>query len=188
MWPALEEYGKTALKTVFSPFVMLRLMDLNGEKLNYEAIELIHSLETGRKKDVRKTVMPSVGQLKKAAAVVERYGKFIVPYTCGVALETGAGKNYFDPEQVIPLLLESFGLDGLATEAPARLAQAIDGSQFSKSIGFILYGLKLANFRPKCPFTEKPLHSPDGKNTTLQSRDYQMPLMIVIGKEDGRNI
>jgi hypothetical protein len=109
----------------------------------------------------------------------------VVPYTCGVTFGTGAEKVSFDPEQVIPLLLEAFGLDGLDPEAPARLAQAIDGSRFSKTIGFILYGLKPADFRAKCPFTKKPLHSPDGKNTSLQSRDWQMPLMVVIGKEDG---
>ena len=83
---------------------MLRLMDLNGGKLNYETIELIRLLETGGKKYVQNTVMPSVGQLKKAAALVEQYGKFVVPYTCGVTLDTGAEKISFDPEQVIPLM------------------------------------------------------------------------------------
>jgi hypothetical protein len=183
--PALEEYGKNAMKIVFSPFAMLRLMDLNGGKLNYEAIELIRSLETEGKKYVRNTVMPSVGRLKKAAALVEKYGNFVCPYSCGVTAETGAEKVSFDPEEVIPLLMGAFGLDGLDPAAPALFAQAIDGSRFSKSIGFILYGLKPADFRAKCPFTRKSLHSPDGKNTSLQSRNYQIPLMIVIGKEDG---
>jgi hypothetical protein len=183
--PALEEYGKNQMKIVFSPFAMLRLMDLNGGKLNYEAIELIRSLETGGKKYVRNTVMPSVGKLKKAAALVERYGKLVVPYLCGVTNDTGAEKVSFDPKQVITLLLEAFGLDGFSPDAPARLAQAIDGSRFSKSIGFILYGLKPADFRATCPFSKKALHSPDGKNTFLQSREYQIPLMVVIGKEDG---
>jgi hypothetical protein len=41
MRPSLEEFGKKAIQIIFSPFVMLRLMDLNGGKLNYEAIELI---------------------------------------------------------------------------------------------------------------------------------------------------
>ena len=47
---SLEEFGKKAMQIFFSPFAMLRLMYLNGGKLNYEAIELIRSLETQWKK------------------------------------------------------------------------------------------------------------------------------------------
>jgi hypothetical protein len=89
MQPALEEYGKRAL------------------------------LETGEKKYICHMVMPYIGQLKKAAALVERYRKFVVPYTCGITFATGAENILFDPEQVIPLLLEAFGLNGLDPEAPA---------------------------------------------------------------------
>jgi hypothetical protein len=64
----------------------------------------------------------------------------------------------------------------------------IDGSRFSKHIGFILYGLKLNNYAAKCPWTKKPIFTADGtgKNLSmLQSKNCQINLKIVlIGKED----
>jgi hypothetical protein len=62
-------YGKVHFcKDIFSPFVVLRKMDLEGGcKLNYEVIELLRELETNGEKNVRNTLIPTVGELKRAA-------------------------------------------------------------------------------------------------------------------------
>ena len=178
-------YGRMHFrKNVFNPFSVLRKMDLEGGKLNYEAIELLRELETDGEKNVRNTLIPTVGELKKAAKLVEEYGKYIAPFTCGVT-EKGAEKVDFDPEHVIRILLEAADLLGL--DRKVILSQAIDGSRFSKHIGFILYGLKLNDYAAKCPWTKKPLFTVDGEgkcSSQLQSKNTQIPLKVVIGKED----
>jgi hypothetical protein len=185
MMEQMLTYGKAHLrKNVFNPFAVLRKMDLEGGKLNYEAIELLRELETKGEKNIRNTVIPTVGELKKAAKLVEEYGRHIAPFACGVT-EKGAEKIEFDPEHVIRILLESADLLGL--DRKVILSQAIDGSRFSKHIGFILYGLKLNDYAAKCPWTKKPLFTVDGEgkcSSQLQSKNTQIPLKVVIGKED----
>ena len=66
----MVEYGKNHYRTKgFDPFLVLCMMDLEGGKLNYEAIGLLRTLETNGKKYTRNTLIPSVGELKKAAEV-----------------------------------------------------------------------------------------------------------------------
>jgi hypothetical protein len=135
---------------------MLRLMDLNRGISIMKPINLIHSLEMEGKNYVRNMVVPSIRWLKKADTLVEKYGNFVCPYLCGVSAETGAEKVSFDPEEVIPLLMFLFALDGLDPAAPSLFTQVIDGSCFLKSLGFILYGLKSVDFRVKCLFSKNP--------------------------------
>jgi hypothetical protein len=181
----IVEYGKDFLRNnVFDPFSVLRLMDLEGGKLNYEAIGLLRQLETNGKKHMRHTLIPSVGELKKAAKLVEELGTYIAPFTSGVT-DKGAEKVEFEPADVIKILLEAADL--LCLDRRVILSQAIDGSRFSKHIGFILYGLKLNDYAAKCPWTKKPMFTADGtgKNSSmLQSKNCQIVLKIVIGKED----
>jgi hypothetical protein len=181
----LVGFGKNYLRqNVFDPFSVLRLMDLEGGKLNYEAIGLLRQLETKGEKYQRNTLIPSVGELKKVAKLVESLGQIIAPYTAGVT-ENGAEKVEFAPEDVIKILLEAADLLGL--DRKVILSQAMDGSRFSKQIGFILYGLKLNDYAAKCPWTKKPLFTVDAAGafrSQLQSKNTQIILKIVIGKED----
>ena len=181
----LVGFGKNYLRqNVFDPFSVLRLMDLEGGKLNYEAIGLLRQLETKGEKYQQNTLIPSVGELKKVAKLVESLGKIIAPYTAGVT-ENGAEKVEFAPEDVIKILLEAADLLGL--DRKVILSQAMDGSRFSKQIGFILYGLKLNDYAAKCPWTKKPLFTADAAGafrSQLQSKNTQIVLKIVIGKED----
>jgi hypothetical protein len=181
----IVEYGKNHYRTkVFDPFSVLRMMDLEGGKLNYDAIGLLRTLETKGQKYTRNTLIPSVGELKKVARLVEDFGKYIAPFTCGVT-DQGAEKVEFEPADVVKILLEAADLLGL--DRKVILSQAIDGSRFSKHIGFILYGLKLNDYAAKCPWTKKPMFTPDGtgKNVSmLQSKNCQIAIKIVIGKED----
>jgi hypothetical protein len=147
-------------QNVFNPFAVLRKMDLEGRKLNYEAIELLRELETDSEKNICNTLVPTVGELKKAAKLVEEYEWGIAPFTCGVTKKAGAEKVEFDPEHVILILLESADLLGL--DRKVILSQVIDGSCFCKHIGSILYVLKLNNYAAKCPWTKRPLFTVDG--------------------------
>ena len=108
----------------------------------------------------------------------------LASYTAGVT-ENGLEKAEFAPEDVIKILLEAADLLGL--DRKGILSQAMDGSHFSKHIGFILYGLKLYDYAAKCPWTKKPLFTADDAGafrSQLQSKNTQIVLKIVIGKED----
>eukprot|EP00978_Attheya_sp_CCMP212_P007077 scaffold16508_cov35-Attheya_sp.AAC.2 len=152
----IVDFGKNHLRqNVFDPFSVLRLMDLEGGKLNYESMGLLRQLETGGKKHVQNTLIPSVGELKKVAKLVESLGKIIAPYRTGVT-DKGAEKVEFEPEDVIKILLEAADLLGL--DRRVILSQAIDGSRFTDGAG---------SFRSQ-----------------LQSKNCQIALKLVIGKED----
>jgi hypothetical protein len=133
---------------------------------------------------MQKMLIPYVGKLKKAAKLVEELGKHIAPFTSGV-MDKGAEKVEFEAADIIKILLEAADLLGL--DHGIILSQAIDGSRFSKLVGFILYGLKLNNYTVKCPWTKKPMFTADGTGkhwSMLQSKNCQITLKIVIGKED----
>jgi hypothetical protein len=88
----IVEYGKEFFRNnVFDPFSVLCLMDLEGGKLKYKASGLLCQLETNGKKHMRNTLIPSVGELKKAAKLVEELGTYIAPFTSGVT-DKGAEK------------------------------------------------------------------------------------------------
>jgi hypothetical protein len=109
----IVDYGKEYYRNnVFNPFSVLHLMDLEGGKLNYEAKGLLRQLETDGKKYLWNTMIPSVGELKKAAKLVEELGKYITPYKAGVT-DKGAEKVEFEPADVIEILLEAADLLGL---------------------------------------------------------------------------
>jgi hypothetical protein len=117
-------------------------MDLEGGKLNYEAMGLLRQLETKGEKYQHNTLIPSVDELKKVANLVESLGKIIVSYTACI-MDKRQEKIEFEPKDVVKILLEAADLLGL--DRWVILSQAMDGSHFSKQIGFILYGLKLNN-------------------------------------------
>jgi hypothetical protein len=68
-------------KHVFSGPKILRMMDMHGGTVSYEAIRLLRELETGGEKWKHNTVIPSTSELKRCAAIVEKYGDKVCPFT-----------------------------------------------------------------------------------------------------------
>ena len=117
-------------------------------------------------------------ELKTYADLVARVTKSTSGTTNGEVIE-------FDAKQVTKIVLEGSGLDKLATDSePARMSQAIDGSRFSPNLHFVMYGIKINDPRGMDPWTKQPLINlaPGGKST-LQSRNNQVPLKIIIARE-----
>jgi hypothetical protein len=60
-------------KKVFTPFNVIQQMNLTGGTMNYEALEVLHRIESNGKKYSR-GILPSSGSCKQAATKVEALG------------------------------------------------------------------------------------------------------------------
>jgi hypothetical protein len=64
--PSIIDAAKKWLRrNVFSPWKVLKAMDLAGGSLNYKRIEVIRGLETGGKCYYRGSVLPSTAEIKR---------------------------------------------------------------------------------------------------------------------------
>jgi hypothetical protein len=68
-------------KHVFTPWAILREMDISGGTLSYEGIEVLRSVETKGKKSVRGGVIPCAADLKRWARMVEAFAEPLCPFT-----------------------------------------------------------------------------------------------------------
>ena len=109
--------------------------------------------------------------------------------TLDVLLQVGHsndGNEYikFDLKQALRCVLEGSGLDKVTDpNNPVCLSQVMDGSYFTSSIGFVMYGIKMNDPRALDPWTKLPIIDPSSLKSILQSRNNQVPLKIIIGKE-----
>jgi hypothetical protein len=184
---AIDDTVVANIQKCFSPFRILKIMDRTGGKLNLEAISLLRSLEIddkAKKGHHHNTILPSEHSLKVMTQLLQEAGKTIAPFTMGQT-ENNQESLEFSSENVVKVLLEATKMDQIdsSTEGTqVKMAQAIDGSRFSTNLQFVMYGLKLSDPRARCPWTKAPLFDPRGE-TTLQSRNNQIPLKIVLGSE-----
>lgn len=180
----LQKFKNQLGSTTFHPFKVLELMDMSGSKLNYECFDLLRSLETDNRDTRRMTIIPSSARLKRVAATVERVGDRLVPFKLTAATSSSVGESVeFNPEKVLKVILRASNLNNLPAGETAILSQAIDGSRFSHNINFIMYGIKINDPRASCPWTKLPLFSADGTKSKIQSRNNQIPLKLLIGRE-----
>jgi hypothetical protein len=79
--PFLVSMAKEWLrKHVFTPWAILREMDLAGGTLSYEGIEVLRKVETKGKKCFRGSVIPSSTEIQRAARMVERFAHPLCPF------------------------------------------------------------------------------------------------------------
>ena len=167
--------------TVFSPQNLLKAMDMNGGQLSMAGIEVMREMEADGKKWFRDSLIPSSAEIKRACRVVETYATSVVPYKHG-HLENGGEFVEWDAEKMIVAILGGFGLIEIAKGRPVKLNHSIDGSQISKNVTHVTYGLKVADKAATCPFKKQPIFA-NANETTLQSRNNCFPLKIVMARE-----
>jgi hypothetical protein len=65
---------------IYSPWKILHVMDKKGRKISLEAIDLLRTLETDKKKCVSDTILCSSASVQCVPRIVEAFGNFFVPY------------------------------------------------------------------------------------------------------------
>ena len=157
-------------KTVFTPFNILREMDMAGGKLNYAGIEVLRVVECGGKPKRKHTMIPSTSAIQRCAQYIEQFAEYVVPFHPIRNPKDGAEGFYFRAADVFVAILKAANmLDGEARTRAIQFAQSLDGATLSKSLSHVLGGLK---FNDK----SSPLKA--------QSRDMVFPPVCVIGREN----
>ena len=145
-------FRKYLRDNVFTPFNILKRMDLAGGRLNFGGIEVLRSVETDGISHTR-TILPSTSALQECAKAIEQFGSKLFPYKLMRHKEDGSEGFSFRASDVMSGILVASGcLHGDAQWGPIRLAQSLDGALFTKNLSHTLGGLKFND--PSNPFAQ----------------------------------
>jgi hypothetical protein len=187
--------------TVFTPWKILKAMDLAGFNLSLAGIEVLRRVGVAGK--YMRGIIPSKSTILRSARKVEAAAAPFCPFTM-------IGRTFRDEESVLPAndsdadneigegfefdaikvtktLFEAFGLAGVSKRRPVELGLASDGAQLTNTISHVAAGLKFNDMAMCDPITRSPLllHSPD---SLVQSRNLCFPLHIVIAKDNKKTL
>ncbi len=173
-----QEYYRT---NIFSPQNLLKLMDINGGQLSMSSIDLLRTLDTEGIKYCHQSILPSTASIQRAAEVVDKVAKELVPFKESV-LEDGSEVCEFNVPAVIALMIKAFGLEGASKKRRIRINQASDGAKLTNNLHHTTFGVKMIDYGARDPHTKQLIYG--SKNaSTIQSRDYCFPLNIIMAKE-----
>jgi hypothetical protein len=175
----IERARKYYQENVFTPFNVLRAMDLGGGRLSYEGLEVVRTLESSGKKYSR-GIIPSSASVKRIAAKVEHFGNGKCPFTLR---QTSQGEAVrFDYAKKLDCMAEAFHLREVGKLRPLSIGFSIDGASFSKNLDITIGGCRITDREARDPLTQALiLHDPN--NMKAQSRTLCEPMDLVIGKE-----
>jgi hypothetical protein len=186
----LKQAKRYFKEEVFTPWKMLRCMDVNGGKISLESINLLRTIETDGKKYVSNTILWSSLTLKQVAKLVKEYANRIgLPYSIDRCPENiGSGEVILSPPiPVLKLVMKATTLFEEAKKRRITTPQFCDGAQVSRNLGVIIYGIKIADRAAVCPLSKRPvwLCTEDGQSaqSLIQSYKNCIPLTLIVGKE-----
>ena len=168
---------------LFHPLDILKSMDLSGGILGYEGIKILRGVETRGVKFLR-SILPSTGELQRAAALVEKVADIECPLKKEI-LDLGDKKVEsisLDIPTVIKLLIDAFGLKEVALVRPVALVQTMDGANLSKNENHTSMGIRLIDIETKDPVTNEFLFKDEGLGK-IQSRDWCIPVQTIFSNE-----
>jgi hypothetical protein len=167
-------------ENVFTPYNVLREMDLAGGTLSYAGIDVLRRVETGGVKRFRGSMIPSKSEIKRMASLVEWFARPRCPFA---VKQTSKGEAVeFDYAKSMLCITQAFHLDDVGKRRSLSVASSIDGASLTKNISMIAGGIKIIDRGARCPLTRKPLL--DNPTTmTAQSRNLCIPLKIMMGRE-----
>jgi hypothetical protein len=76
----LKKSKKILRATVFTPYAILQQMDEHGGTLSYEGLKVLRKVESLGKKRYYGGLIPSDGEIRRAAQEVERVGRVLCPF------------------------------------------------------------------------------------------------------------
>jgi hypothetical protein len=165
---------------VFTPYNVLREMDLSGGTLSYEGIDVLRRVETAGLKWYRGSMIPSKSEIKRMASMVEWYARPHCPFTLK---ETTNGESVeFNYAKAMLCIAQAFHLDKVGKVRSLSLASSIDGASLTKNLSMIAGGIKITDRGARCPLTKQPLLD-NPITMKAQSRNLCIPLKIMMGRE-----
>ena len=185
---------------VYSPWKILRAMDLAGFTLSLAGIEVLRGVDVQGK--YKRSILPSKSTILRTARKLEAAANRFCPFTMIGRMyqddeeEQGSvvdnddtfGEGFeFDSIKVTQTLFEAFGLLNVAKQRPVELGLTSDGAQLTNTISHVAAGLKLNDVAMCNPVNKCPLllHEPD---SLVQSRNLCFPLRIVIAKDSKKTL
>ena len=164
---AYDVFRSYVRKHVFTPFEILRQMDLRGGGLNYSNIEVLRNVET-QGRPWQRTLLPSTSVLQDCARQVEEYGQNFCPYRMIRNKNDGSeGFAFRAADVMVAILMAGQVLEDEAVLRPIHLAQSMDGALFTNNLAHTLGGLKFN----------------DQASDLRQSRDGVFPVLCVCSRE-----
>ena len=180
--PHLEKYARKHFRdNVFTPFKILREMDLAGGTLSYEGMDVLRRVETCGVKRFRGSMIPSKSELKRMASVVEWYANEHCPFRSHQT-EAGEAIQFDYTKATILCITDAFHLNEIGKNRSLSLASSIDGASLSKNLSIIAGGIKVTDRGARCPITSRPLLD-NPFTMSAQSRNLCIPLKIMMGRE-----
>jgi hypothetical protein len=165
---------------VFSPYNVLREMDMAGGTLSYEGLDILRKVETAGLKRYRGSMIPSKSEIKRMASKVEWFARPRCPF---VLKETTKGEAIeFDYAKAMLCITQAFHLDEVGKLRSLSIASSIDGASLTKNLSFIAGGIKITDRGARCPLTKQALLD---NPTTMkaQSRNLCIVLKAMMGRE-----
>ena len=141
--------------TIFTPFNILKEMDLAGGTLSYEGIDILRRVETSGLKRFCGSMIPSKSEIKRMAGKIEWFGASKCPF---VLKATPKGEAVeFDYGKAMLCITQAFHLDEIGKVRPLSVASSIDGASLTKNLSIIVGGIKVTDRGARCPLTQQTL-------------------------------
>ena len=110
--------------TVFTPFNILKEMDLVGGTLSYEGIDVLRRVETRGVKCFRGSVIPSKSEIKRMGASIEWYTRKCCPFSVKITSKGEAIE--FDYVKTMLCIIRAFHLDEIGKTRSLSVASSIE--------------------------------------------------------------
>ena len=163
----VKAVSKHLRDTCFSPFNLLREMDMSGGVLSLSGLELLRKCETNGKKG-KHTLIPSAAAMKKAQQEIENFADSIVPFhTIRNTKDCSEGFIFRGADAMTGILRTNNALDGPAKEREHTVASTMDGAGLTRSLQHTLGGFKYN----------------DDSNPLQRSQAACVPTCCIIGRE-----
>jgi hypothetical protein len=199
----VREYLRTY---VFTPWKILRAMDLTGFNLNLSGLEVLRRVDVAGK--YMRGIIPSKSTILRSARKVEAAALEFCPFKMigktfredGESPEANNSSNNsdsedsdigegfeFDEKALTKTLFDAYGLLKVAKSRPVDLGLASDGAKLTNSISHVTAGLKFNDMALHDPITKEPLllHNPD---SLVQSRNLCFPIRMVIALDNKKTL
>jgi hypothetical protein len=167
-------------QNVFTPFNILKEMDLAGGTLSYEGIDVIRRVETSGLKWLYGCMIPSKTEIKRMAARVEWFGRGHCPFNLKRSVQGEAVE--FEYGKAMVCITKAFQLDDIGKSRSLSVASSIDGASLSKNLSVVAGGVKVTDRAARCPLTSRLLLE-NPCTMSAQSRSLCIPFKILMGRE-----
>jgi hypothetical protein len=188
----LEKSRRHFSEHVFSPLEICCAMDLFGGMLNFQALRVIHWVETDGKQ-LANCMSPSPAVFSR---FVLNFTGFYTNFVNINFFTNKFGEGFeFNHQQVIKLIWEHTGKDLIAEERPTKVVLTADGSKLTNNINVVLMRLKETEAADSMPLIGshqlKFSNNCDGEadgSLSVQSAFLSFPIMVQLGSKSGNVI